>query len=110
MDNKNMIKVLGQMVRRDALLAALHNNTRPLGFGVLHALNGDLSVVEAARALNNGPLCVDYLFGRPIKCMEMEDGTLDDRSQYLYERDAGPGAFAKAAEQAAEMTRELEAR
>jgi hypothetical protein len=109
MTNKNMIKVLGQMVRRDALLAALHNNTKPQGFGVMHAVPGDITGEQAAAVLKDGPLTFDYLLGRPIKCLELDNGELHPRSQALYDRDAGDGAFAAAVVQAVETTQALEA-
>jgi len=75
-----------------AVLAALHNNTQPLGRGILHA-QGPMTV-EQARSILDGrsDLYFDYVAGRPIK-VDLSGDSFDPR---LYDRDAGPGAAQQA--------------
>ena len=101
---RTLAKVGGQDVPRDALLAALHNHTRSVGLGVLQDIGRDLTRTEARSLLEqrNGSFNFDYLLGRPLKVQEY-NGAIDDRSENLYERDAGRGAFRRAVEDALTM-------
>ena len=75
------------------VLAALYNASKPLGFGRLHFVPGNLPV-EAARERidelkNSGwPLYFDYVKGRVLKV----DLTGDGFNPWLYDRDNGVGA------------------
>lgn len=70
------------------VLKALHDGTRPLGMGFLQAREN--VPIEDFRALGTG--YADYVFGRSIKC-NIDGDEFDPR---LYDRDAGPGAAARA--------------
>jgi hypothetical protein len=90
----------GRRFHAARLLAALHNGTQPLGLGRLHA-RGDLTVEEAEQLLQERKeFWVDYLFGRPIKVRASADGRIHENSRWLYDRDAGEGAFDRALAQA----------
>lgn len=91
------------------LLAALYNNSRPMGMGFLRAKSGDMTVEEARTELGTGgdhgrdfgatsagnrPMYFDYLYGRPLK----SDLSGDDFRPWLYDRDNGQGAAARVIE------------
>jgi hypothetical protein len=86
------------------LLAALHNGTRPLGMGRLHAIP-ELTADKAREALADYKpgerLYFDYVFGRPVKC----DITGDMMETWLYDRDAGEGAAARVIAKLREVTK-----
>jgi hypothetical protein len=88
-----MIDVAG--IKPAALLAALYNNSIPLGMGVLHYEPGRMSEEEAERLIaeraENGRAYFDYLKGRVMK-VEVGGDALDPR---LYDRDLGAGAAAR---------------
>lgn len=85
-----------------ALLAALHNGTKPLGMGFLQA-RSDMNEKEAQNDLDEKKVHLlknfteeraekelysfDYFHGRPLKC-DISGDYMDAR---LYDRDAGPG-------------------
>ncbi len=75
-----------------ALLAALYNNSRPQGLGMLHADKKAMTVEEAESLLevayHRGVPYFDYLKGRVMK-VEINGKRLNPR---LYDRDLGPGA------------------
>lgn len=85
-----------------AVLAALHNGTRPLGMGFLHDLGRDMTTAEAQEHIDRATddmgldrrdaLRFDYLCGRPLK-VNLSGDSFDPR---LYDRDAGEGAAARA--------------
>jgi hypothetical protein len=102
-ENKTVL-VNGEVVRKDALLMELHRGTRAIGFGVLQD-NGGLSLDEARAILDerDWEFNFDYVKGRPLKCFE-RDGLIPEHCEYLYNRDAGPGAFAAAAQRARSLT------
>ncbi len=88
-----------------AVLAALHNATRAIGFGKLHDIGRDMTAEEAAFFINEGDdhrefdaitkrprLYFDYVQGRPIKT----DIGSDEFDPWLFDRDAGDGAAEKA--------------
>lgn len=93
------IKVNSHEVAADALLVALYNNAKPIGLGHLFD-RGHLTRAEARKVIEAmNAFQFDYLFGRPLKVYESEDG-LDGR---LYDRDNGAGSFDRAVEQALAM-------
>jgi hypothetical protein len=96
----------GEVVQKDALLMELHRGTRAIGFGVLQD-NGNLSLDEARAILDerNWEFNFDYVKGRPLKTFE-RDGQIPKHCEYLYDRDAGPGAFAAAVQRAHNTTGE----
>lgn len=79
------------------VLKVLHDGTRPLGMGFFQAVL-DLSLEEARQdyaevvARQGGKARFDYYYGRPLK-VELSGDTFDP---CLYDRDAGPGAAARA--------------
>ena len=85
-----------------ALLAELHNHTRPLGMGWMEA-RGDLTPEEAREWVEGGEVIAnpdskglwraDYVFGRPIKVwLERTDkGEVVLNRPDLYDRDAPEG-------------------
>lgn len=97
MDGDNEIDISG--IDPGALLAALHNGTRPLGLGRLHDIGRDMTPDEARAELKDWPTQsggryrFDYFHGRPLK-VSFDDKIL--RGVGLYDRDAGDGACARA--------------
>lgn len=85
------------------VLAALYNNAKPLGYGILH-FDPTPMTAEAAQAIidnesaapdypgNRRGLYFDYLKGRVMK-VNLSDDEFDPR---LYDRDNGQGAADKA--------------
>lgn len=78
--------------RQAAVLAALYNNSKPLGLGILHYDPTPMTVEEAQALLDSGQTYFDYHKGRVMKVL-IEGDTLDT---YLYDRDNGAGAAARA--------------
>jgi hypothetical protein len=81
-------------VCRAKLLAALHNNTRPQGMGVLRDLGRNMTEQEAQSILDAYPtgfdvVWFDYVHGRPVKVGFKGDVLV--RAD-LYDRDAPGGA------------------
>ena len=89
-------------IDKPSLLAALYNNARPMGMGVLHA-RGQMSRKDAVGASTRGDDSIlqkecwefDYLFGRPLKI----DLGGDEAEPWLYDRDWGEGAFKRIVDQ-----------
>jgi hypothetical protein len=73
------------------VLAALYNNSRPQGMGFMHHNSSAMSAKEAAEILERGTY-IDYLNGRVMK-VDLSGEELDP---YLYDRDNGHGAAARA--------------
>ena len=79
------------------ILAALFNNSHPVGMGILAAIHGprELSVEMAQEIIDERggkSIYFDYLFGRPLKVDLSNEQELDSR---LYDRDnGGPGTAA----------------
>lgn len=88
-----MINVSG--ISPAKLLAALYNNSVPVGFGILQAQHSPMTDEQAEREFNtrarNGRAYFDYLHGRVMK-VEIGGDELDPR---LYDRDLGQGAAAR---------------
>jgi len=76
------------------VLAALYNNSKQQGMGFMDARGGrQITKEQAAELLGKGTY-FDYLYGRVMK-VELRGDTLDP---WLYDRDNGEGAAAKAIE------------
>jgi hypothetical protein len=75
------------------VLVALYNNSRPLGMGFLHFDPKPMGVEEAERLLGIGSY-FDHLKGRVMKV----DLSKDSLDPWLYDRDNGDGAAARALE------------
>lgn len=117
MKQPKTIKANGVEVDRAKLLAALVNNARAQGIGMLNPSSNRVMTTEEAQAvideywatlqgLADGPgkECMlresfrfDYVWGRPIKVGE-KNGEVDRAD--LYDRDAGYGAFDRAVQEA----------
>jgi hypothetical protein len=69
------------------VLAALYNNSKMQGMGVLHYTPEPMTVQEATELLNHAD-CFDYLKGRVMK-VGLTSDTLDT---WGYDRDNGEGA------------------
>jgi hypothetical protein len=98
MERKTVI-VDGKEVNAAKFLAALHNNTQPLGLGFLSS-RPNMTAEEAAKDLAQiDSFNFDYYHGRPLKtgCRHDAPGVIDtDFSRRCYDRDAGHGAFDRA--------------
>ena len=96
-----------------AVLAALYNASKPLGFGMLNFVPGDMSIAEANQIINGGDdltqmfgkdsvagsrpnLYFDYVNGRVMK----SDLSGDEFDTWGYDRDNGEGAAEKALKKA----------
>ena len=86
-----MINFNGRKVKA---LAALYNNSKPLGKGFLHFTPEDMDEVQAQNLLNSGQTYIDYYKGRVIKV----DFRGDSFDPALYDRDNGEGSAAEALE------------
>jgi hypothetical protein len=75
------------------VLAALYNNARPLGAGIIHYRAEDITV-EQARELLKKHTYFDYIQGRVMK-IDLSGDIVDTR---LYNRDNGPNAAEKVIE------------
>lgn len=73
-----------------AVVAALHNNTRPLGLGFLHA-TGPMTPEEGAKecAPRGGRIFMDYVRGRPVKTTLTIGKELTDSDLRCFKRDGG---------------------
>ena len=82
-----MDKISLKGLNKGAVLAALYNNSRPLGLGFLHFDPKPMTTEEAASLLEETTY-FDYLKGRVMK-VDLSEDELDPR---LYDRDNGQGA------------------
>lgn len=73
------------------VLAALYNASQPLGMGFLHYDPANMTV-EQARTILERQTDFDYLKGRVMKV----DLSGDEFDPWLYDRDNGQGAAARA--------------
>lgn len=105
-------------IDKAVLLAALYNNAKPVGMGMLQARPGALTRDDVMKAMYVGDdstrmfgetlgresqkLHFDYLFGRPLK-VNLAGDTLETA---LYNRDWGDGAAEKIVESLREDLRE----
>ena len=81
-----MIDISG--LSKAKVLAALYNNSQPLGLGRFQATDEDMTEGEAQVILDEGQTYFDYLKGRVLK-VSLEN---DEFDPYLYDRDNGEGA------------------
>lgn len=72
---------------KGALVAALYNNSRPLGLGMLHYDPAPMTPEQGREYAND---YIDYLKGRVMK-VDLRGDTFDP---FLYDRDNGNGAAA----------------
>lgn len=75
-------------INKAELLAALFNNSKPMGLGFLHASGKPMTTEEADAILKRGVTCFDHLQGRVMKVDIGGDEMYGD----LYNRDNGQGA------------------
>ncbi len=75
-------------INKAKILAALYNNSRPLGLGFIVSDNDVMTQGEAQELLNSGQTYFDYLKGRVMKI----DLSTDELRTELYDRDNGNGA------------------
>ena len=86
MNNENKIDISG--LSKSSVLAALYNNAKPQGIGLLHYEQKDMTDDEAQKLLDTGNRYFDYVKGRVMK-VELSCDYLDPR---LYDRDNGKGS------------------
>lgn len=92
----------GREVPAAKLLAALYNESRPVGMGMIRAMGAPVAMTEGkAREVldERGCFSFDYLGGRPMK-IRARDNVIDEHDVALYERDNGTGAFERAVQSA----------
>ncbi len=75
-------------INKAKILAALYNNSKPIGMGALHATDKDMTESEAQKLLDGGQTYFDYLHGRIMKI----NLSGDELRTSLYNRDLGAGA------------------
>ena len=98
-----MISIAG--LEKWQVLKALYDNAQPLGMGFLQASQAELSEQDAKHICGDGgdpepgqslarrrALSFDYVGGRPLKV----DLSGDEFDPWLYDRDQGTGAAARA--------------
>lgn len=85
-----MVDIKG--LNKAEVLAALYNNSKPIGLGFLHFDAKDMTVAEAEELLKQAT-DFDYLKGRVMKVNLSSD---DGFEEWLYDRDNGNGAAEKA--------------
>lgn len=74
------------------VLAALYNDSKPLGLGFIDFDPQPMSADEARTILDSGQTYFDYLKGRVMK-VDLSGASLNP---WLYDRDNGHGAAARA--------------
>lgn len=74
------------------VLAKLYNSSRAQGISFLQAREGVMSIEEAQKLLDSGETYFDYLHGKVMKV----DLSGDQIDPWLYDRDNGKGAAARA--------------
>ena len=76
-------------IGKPELLAALYNNSKPIGLGFLQATPESMTYREAEIIIEQQGKRFDYLKGRPLKC-DLSGDTFDP---WGYDRDnGGPGS------------------
>ena len=78
-------------LNKSDVLAALYNSARPQGLGFLHYTPEPMTSAKATEILAKQTY-FDYLNGRVMK-VDLSNGEFDE---YLYDRDNGTGAAARA--------------
>lgn len=93
------VEINGKTITRARLLAALYNNAKPLGMGILHFTPEIMTEDEAQETLDHmAPhTYFDYHKGRMMK-VDIADPRPD-----LYDRDYGEGYFASVIEDISEV-------
>lgn len=82
-------------IEKATLVAALFNNSKPLGLGFFAAKSNTLMTAkDAQKYLDKGQKYFDYLEGRVMKI----DVSGDEVDPWGYDRDNGPGAVNKVVE------------
>lgn len=79
-------------LRKAEVLAALYNNSKPLGLGFLQFDPKEMTVTEAEELLKQTTY-FDYLKGRVMK---VDLSSNDSFEEWLYDRDNGNGAAQRA--------------
>lgn len=79
-------------LKKSAVLAALYNDSKPQGLGVLHFNPAPMTEEEAEDLLKTSTH-FDYLKGRVMKVDLSND---DSFEEWLYDRDNGNGAAQRA--------------
>lgn len=74
------------------VLAALYNNARGQGMGMIHYTQEKMTTEQAQQILDDGETYFDYLQGRVMKV----DLSGDELNTRLYNRDNGENAAEKA--------------
>ena len=74
------------------VLAALYNSARPKGMGFVHYRSEPMTYEQAKLELGASHGRFDYLHGRVMKV----NVNKDDLDEWLYDRDNGEGAAARA--------------
>jgi hypothetical protein len=85
-----MVSIKG--IDKAKVLAALYNNSQPIGMGFIH-FNPSRMTTQEARELLETTTYFDYLKGRVMKVDLSNDDEFDER---LYDRDNGSGAAQRA--------------
>lgn len=85
-------KISMEGLDKAAVLAALYNASKPLGMGFLHYDPIPMTTEQARELFSEDHAYFDYLKGRVMK-VDLGGNELDP---YLYDRDNGDGAAAKA--------------
>lgn len=100
MNKEDMIEITG--LDRNVVLAALCNNTPPLGMGAMNPkamekITADDCAKEfEGRIERNDVFSFDYVFGRPVKVNFVTEGDKAYIARVrLYDRDAGQGMAQK---------------
>jgi len=78
------------------IVAALHNETRPVGMGFVNAtgpITADDARADLGERVRNGRIRLDYYRGRPLKVLLQVGEEVNLR---LFDRDAGVGAGERA--------------
>lgn len=77
------VSIMG--LNKAAVLAALYNNSKVLGMGILHATGKPMLIEEAQEIIDEGIFSFDYLHGKVMK-VDIEG---DEFSSWGYDRDNG---------------------
>ncbi len=81
-----------EKLNKAEVLAALYNNSKAQGMGVLHYTPENMTKEDAQKLLDSGQTYFDYVEGRVMKI----DLSGDELRTHLYNRDNGEGAAERA--------------